>query len=381
MNARALTFLSVLGFGLFVLGGDGRAGDPVPTPAWTVFQSGEVALASQVNDNFLILEQRLDALEQVMTPENLALLADLLPHLSIEELDDGQGGLAKTVRLTGVNLQIVNGLGATNGNPALPEEPASGVATNGLGNLIVGYNELRVDALDPDDRTGSHCLVVGRGLDYSGFGGIVAGEENRVAGAYASVTGGFGNRALDRASAVSGGLGNTAGDAQSGSGTFAWVGGGEANAASGSKSAVTGGTQNAATDQWAAVAGGFQNTASGNYASVAGGEANTASETGATVAGGELNLAGEGRSHVCGGLMNETSGLHAVVVGGEANEAFGTTTAILGGRANFAGEQSSAIGGGELNTIQFSGSSSFSTISGGCSEEIGPNSLCQVNPL
>ena len=45
-------------------------------------------------------------------------------------------------------------MGATNRNP---EDHDSGTV-NGLGNLIVGYNEL---LLSPDDHTGSHNIVVG----------------------------------------------------------------------------------------------------------------------------------------------------------------------------------------------------------------------------
>ena len=39
-------------------------------------------------------------------------------HLSLVDVDDGQGKKVRTLRITGVNVQIVNGLGATNGNPA-----------------------------------------------------------------------------------------------------------------------------------------------------------------------------------------------------------------------------------------------------------------------
>ena len=66
----------------------------------------------------------LPALLPRLTPEQ----AEILGHISIVYLDDGQGGQAKTIRLTGVNVQVVNGLDDT-------------TATNGLGNLIVGYHE------------------------------------------------------------------------------------------------------------------------------------------------------------------------------------------------------------------------------------------------
>src|SRR5205807_10532964 len=81
----------------------------------------------------------------------------------------------KVLRITGANLQIVDGTGTTDGAP------------NGLGNLIIGYNE---DAASPLTRTGSHNLVVGVGNSYSSYGGIVAGASNTVSGPYASVTGG-----------------------------------------------------------------------------------------------------------------------------------------------------------------------------------------------
>ena len=60
-------------------------------------------------------------------------------------------GAANEVVITGANLRIVNGLGKTE-------------TTNGLGNLIVGYNERRQESPDcrrvlitcTDTRTGSH---------------------------------------------------------------------------------------------------------------------------------------------------------------------------------------------------------------------------------
>src|SRR5262249_57163077 len=51
------------------------------------------------------------------------------------------------ITISGANLHIVNGLGATN-------------TVNGLGNLIVGYNEHRFPA-SFNIRTGSHNVIVG----------------------------------------------------------------------------------------------------------------------------------------------------------------------------------------------------------------------------
>ena len=44
----------------------------------------------------------------------------ILAYLSLEMLDDGTGNLVPTVRITGANLQVVNGLAATNGLPDRP---------------------------------------------------------------------------------------------------------------------------------------------------------------------------------------------------------------------------------------------------------------------
>jgi hypothetical protein len=68
------------------------------------------------------------------------------------------------MHITGVNLNIRNGLGVTNAAP------------NGLGNLIVGYNE-NTNGLP---RTGSHNFVVGAEHGYFSYGGLVAGFNNLI---------------------------------------------------------------------------------------------------------------------------------------------------------------------------------------------------------
>lgn len=121
---------------------------------------------------------------------------------------------------SGCNVHILSGAGATD------------AAANGLGNLIVGYNELRNDGNDA--RTGSHNLVVGKNNNYASYGGFVAGYHNSVTGPFASVSGGSSNTAVSFAS-VSGGVFNMA------SGLGASVSGGYGNTASGQDSSVGGG--------------------------------------------------------------------------------------------------------------------------------------------
>jgi trimeric autotransporter adhesin len=75
------------------------------------------------------------------------------------------------VILTGANLHLRNGLGATNGHAGNPNAYEDGqTAVNGLGNLIVGYDE----GSSPT-KTGSHNVVLGTYHAYQSFGGIVVG--------------------------------------------------------------------------------------------------------------------------------------------------------------------------------------------------------------
>ena len=126
------------------------------------------------------------------------------------------------ITITGANLNVVNGLGATD-------------TTNALGNLVIGYN-----ADLGDVRTGSHMMVVGDLHSYTSFGGIIVGFNNEASGGWSSVTGGLGNKASGILSSVSGGAGNIA------SGNNSTVSGGFNNKASGNNSSVTHGCSRSA---------------------------------------------------------------------------------------------------------------------------------------
>jgi hypothetical protein len=229
------------------------------------------------------LAPRLAALEQKLRYLTVVTAADEPPE----------------VRITGANLHIVNGLGQTDcgeeaGEP-IPDCP------NGVGNLIVGYNELRGSG---DVRTGSHNVVVGQQHNFSRFGGVVVGLNNEISGDFAAVGGGLGNAASGDFAAVSGGRANTA------SGGFAAVSGGFFNTASSDSASVSGGADNVASGLFAAaVNGGRGNTASGFVgASVSGGFGNTASGEGASVSGGQGNTASGDFASVSGGLNRTAAG-------------------------------------------------------------------------
>jgi hypothetical protein len=199
-----------------------------------------------------------------------------------------------TLILSGMNLQVVNGQGTT-------------TTSNGLGNVIIGYNE---DMGSQEPRTGSHYLIVGDEHTWTSYGGIVAGYQNTAGGAFGSVTGGHFNIASGDYSSVTGGYSNIA------SAEYSSMTGGRFNTASGWASSVFGGQYNDAEGTRSTVTGGLDNTASGDYSSVSGGWGNTAGGQYASVSGGNLNSAGGESSSVSGGWWNFATGNYSSVLGG-----------------------------------------------------------------
>ena len=178
----------------------------------------------------------------------------------------------------GCNIHVHNGDGLTN-------------SVNGLGNVIIGYNE-DVTEPTPKVRTGSHNLIVGIDHTYSSSGGFVAGSTNSVTGQYSSVCGGSTNTASGYSSSVSGGVNHTA---------------------SGVGSSVSGGVDNTASGILSSVNGGRSNIASGEDSSVSGGRWNTASGARSNVSGGNLNEAAYADSSILGGLNQTTTDVYQTV--------------------------------------------------------------------
>lgn len=209
------------------------------------------------------------------------------------------------VFLTGANLHIVNGMGGTN-------------SQNGLGNLIVGYNETRggvaglPEGLPGDARTGSHNIILGALQNYTGSQAIMSGWGNSSNGLGSLVTG----------------LYNVA----DGDGTVVF---GVVNTARGANSTVVGGQGNTAAGPESSILGGAGNTVSGNHSTVAGGQGNTASGPLSSVSGGGFNIANALGGTVSGGLENQAVG--------SLNQDWMT---VSGGYRNKATAWSSTIGGG-----------------------------------
>lgn len=182
------------------------------------------------------------------------------------------------------NVYIRSGSGKTDG------------AVNGLGNLVIGYNETTSENIK---RTGSHNLVLGPEHAYTSFGGLVAGRENTLSAPYASVTGGRLNTASGLGASVSGGSVNTA------SKDFASVSGGKSNEAKGLNASISGGTSNSAQGEFSSVTGGSDNAATGFTASISGGSGNLAHGNYASVSGGKRRDAMEQDSWRAGNLLEK----------------------------------------------------------------------------
>jgi len=242
------------------------------------------------------------------------------PYLTIDDVSDTRGPL---VTFSGVNVQIVNGLGST-------------ATANGLGNLIVGYDEVDSSGVSrctfgtnpitheiiSDStscsaaggiwtyfgfKTGSHYVIVGSQNNYSRWGAVVIGYRNTSNFDFASVSGGYYNSAGGAYGSVSGGYNNAA------SGAYSSVSGGRQNTASGSGSSVSGGYHNTASSEQSSVSGGYHSIASGAGSSVSGGIYNIASGIATSVSGGGNgtaaggNVADTGYSSILGGVSQNTS--------------------------------------------------------------------------
>ena len=206
-------------------------------------QINEVGLSLADTQNKL--DSELDAVQNTLSGLS-GMLACISPDSDEEDLI-----------FSGCNVHLRNGL--SRGTPGM----------NGFGNFIVGYNEFD-DACIGCQRSGSHNIIVGENHDWTSYGGIVGGKQNRIRGPNAAVLGGFRNEATGVTAAI--------------------VGGGS-NIAHGRESAIVGGNSNQANGIRSAVLGGYTNTCSGPYTSIAGGHSCTANNLYSSVLGGRNNQA------------------------------------------------------------------------------------------
>ena len=85
------------------------------------------------------------------------------------------------------------------------ESGSAPTALPGLGNLIVGYNEM--PTIQGWSRAGSHNLIVGPSHSFSSTAGAVFGISNVISAEHATILGGNQNRAGGASSSILGGFG------------------------------------------------------------------------------------------------------------------------------------------------------------------------------
>jgi hypothetical protein len=238
------------------------------------------------------LQTRVEALEAELA---------VVQSNSVLELDglltlDYSSGYA-TALFNEVNVQLVNGINT--------------YSSNGLGNLILGYNDAGLvygrpevcsegqyqsmaDCLGAgevwarDHKSGSHYLVIGDFNNYSKSAGVVVGDNNTSNGVGSVVLGGGGIATANRAS-----------------GHFSVIVGGQNNQTTNRDTVIVGGYGNRASGHGASVSGGHSNEATGRYASVSGGMENKAIDEAATVSGGKGRTATGAYDWVAGSLFED----------------------------------------------------------------------------
>jgi hypothetical protein len=340
----------------------------------TAFTPGSYAQKTELNavrdsvrlfrDTLNILRDSLSALK-TRTDTKLAAIEKLLEHFSRNGND---------IYITGANLHVRSGAGSTS------------AAVNGLGNLIVGYDESRRTG---DAKDGSHNIVCGSKNNYSGFGGIVSGDSNAISGSHSAIISGSANSANANFSTVIAGTKNTAsanyatvtgGNSNNATGQYSISLGGNGNYATGWYSSTIAGANNHATQNFSVASGGKDNNANGLYSGVFGGEANTAFGSVSVASGGDSNTVSGNYAMVSGGKTNISADSFTVISGGKANKASGKLSSISGGHDNFTTGEYSSISSGAFNTASGKGatvtgghtntaSGDYSSISGGANRD------------
>jgi hypothetical protein len=219
------------------------------SPTLDEHESDIAALQTQMADQAALIA----SLQADLSVSN-AYIQDLQSYVSV---DDTTNPSRPVVMISGANLQVTNGLGST-------------LSTNGVGNILVGYDESMLglcyivpanmeDLYDATacansgglwlgtvaTKTGSHNLIVGDRHAYTAYSSIVSGTANFSTAKGASIIGGAYNSGVGAYSATIGGI---------------------LNHAEGRRSTVTGGATNTAesTSLNGSISGGSGGTVSGD---------------------------------------------------------------------------------------------------------------------
>jgi hypothetical protein len=157
--------------------------------------NNEASLLSQLdaaNTQLSILAARLKVIETGGGGTSPA-LAELAKYVKVDP-NPINGLKGPHVIFHDANVHVQSGSGTT----------AEASGPTGLGNLIVGYNEMPV--MSGGSRVGSHNLIVGPSHTFTSTGGVVFGRDNLISGQYATNLGGVENSSKGPASSILGGF-------------------------------------------------------------------------------------------------------------------------------------------------------------------------------
>lgn len=203
-------------------------------------------------------QEQIASLEEQLLGQEQA-IASLAPLLSLVPVAERSSFGQDTWNLSGLNVRLDNGAGTTYG------------VSNGLGNLILGYNEsegghrdAEGNFMDGEVRVGSHNLVVGAGHTYGSNGSLLGGYNNSLFGQGSAILSGQASLATGTWSAILGGLDNRA------TATNTCISGGHSNTASGDRASVSGGLLNISAGIATSILGGQYMQVSEQYETASG---------------------------------------------------------------------------------------------------------------
>ena len=163
----------------------------------------------------------------------------MAPFITFDDAEPINEVVGPNIIFEGVNIHLRSGSGTTEG------------PVNGVGNLIIGYNEMPDrDPFIDGDRGGSHNLVMGKENRFASYVGLVHGENNAVMDENSATIAGHGHKVPGGYAAAIGGHYNTV------TGTEAVAIGGGFNYSSGKLSVVSGGEYNYTDGRVSTVSGG-----------------------------------------------------------------------------------------------------------------------------
>ena len=216
------------------------------------------SILEQLAELLVAQQEQIASLEEQLQGQEQA-IASLAPLLSLVPVAERSSFGQDTWNLSGLNVRLDNGAGTTYG------------ASNGLGNLILGYNEsegghrdAEGNFMDGEVRIGSHNLVVGAGHTYGSNGSLLGGYNNSLFGQGSAILSGQASLATGTWSAILGGLDNRA------TATNTCISGGHSNTASGDRASVSGGLLNISSGIATSILGGQYMQVSEQYETASG---------------------------------------------------------------------------------------------------------------